>query len=367
MLGMRAELSFPAIRGIQARREYYAAMFPLKLIPKLILFNEDEAALTPELRAQRTLNRQRIPEMARYLTDNRDSYVFSAITVSIDGDVNFQSLGEKGNLNNIGTLHVPAEANFIVNDGQHRRAAIEEALKDNHDLADEIIAVVFFIYRGLKRCQQMFADLNRYAIRPAKSLGVLFDHRDERAELARLVVLQSDLFRNLVEKERSSLSHRSRKLFTLSAIYQANTHLLEGFKFDDIKEAAAPVIEFWEEVALQIPEWTMARDSKILASEIRSDFIHTQGVVLSALGKVGNTLLHRHSKNWKNKLKPLARINWARSNTRQWEGRAMVAGRIARTNQNITLTANAIKKALKLKLSPEEQRIENAFSRGGNG
>src|SRR5437870_9539 len=31
---------FPAIRGIQARREYYVSMCPLRLIPKLFLFDE---------------------------------------------------------------------------------------------------------------------------------------------------------------------------------------------------------------------------------------------------------------------------------------------------------------------------------------
>ena len=46
-------LSFTAIRGIQAGREYYAAMCPLKVIPKIFLLDEEE--LTAELRAQRTL------------------------------------------------------------------------------------------------------------------------------------------------------------------------------------------------------------------------------------------------------------------------------------------------------------------------
>src|SRR5207244_2359567 len=49
------EYVFPAIRGIQAGREYYASMCPLRLIPRIFLFDEDE--LKPELRAQRFLNK----------------------------------------------------------------------------------------------------------------------------------------------------------------------------------------------------------------------------------------------------------------------------------------------------------------------
>jgi len=55
----------------------------------------------------------------------------------------------------------------MINDGQHRRAAFELALKENQSWAKETIAVVFFLDVGLKRSQQMFTDLNRYAARPA--------------------------------------------------------------------------------------------------------------------------------------------------------------------------------------------------------
>jgi DNA sulfur modification protein DndB len=49
---------FPAIRGVQAGREYYVSMCPLRLLKRLFSF--DEEALVPELRAQRMLNKARI-------------------------------------------------------------------------------------------------------------------------------------------------------------------------------------------------------------------------------------------------------------------------------------------------------------------
>jgi DNA sulfur modification protein DndB len=55
-------LSFPVIRGLQARREYYVAMWSLRMMRQISIFNEDE--LPPELRAQRILNKARIPEIA---------------------------------------------------------------------------------------------------------------------------------------------------------------------------------------------------------------------------------------------------------------------------------------------------------------
>jgi hypothetical protein len=51
--------TFPAMRGVQARREFFVAMCPLRLVSKIFLFDEQE--IPPELRAQRVLNRARIP------------------------------------------------------------------------------------------------------------------------------------------------------------------------------------------------------------------------------------------------------------------------------------------------------------------
>src|SRR5436305_5045248 len=84
------EYVFPAIRGVQATREYYVSMCPLRLIPKIFLFDEEE--LVPELRAQRVLNKARVPEIAHYITRNREGYIFSAITASIDAEVQFEAL-----------------------------------------------------------------------------------------------------------------------------------------------------------------------------------------------------------------------------------------------------------------------------------
>ena len=55
-------LNFPALRGVQAGREYYITMWTLRTLRQISIFDEDE--LPPELRAQRVLNKARIPEIA---------------------------------------------------------------------------------------------------------------------------------------------------------------------------------------------------------------------------------------------------------------------------------------------------------------
>lgn len=350
---------FPALRGVQAGREFYATMCPLRLIPRIFIFDEDE--LKPELRAQRVLNKARVPEIAGYLLKNTKNYVFSALTASIDAKkVKFDPLGEGGTERTIGQLSIPMEAKFVINDGQHRRAAIEAALRENPDLGDETIAVVLFLDVGLKRCQQMFADLNRYAIRTTTSLSILYDHRDEDALITKTLLQRVAVFSDLTETQKSTISNRSIKLFTLSGIYHATQALMAGRTDVPLERRLDLASDFWNEVAKRVPDWGLAKERKVSAAELRRDYVHASGLALAALARVGNSLLVDHPKDWKTKLEPLAKLDWSRSNTKLWEGRAMSAGRLSKRSVNITLTACVIKKHLGLPLTEEEQTLETS-------
>ena len=357
--------TFSALKGFQAGSEYFVAMCPLKLIPKIFLFDEDE--LPSELRAQRALNRARVPEMARYLVENPSEYVFSSITAAIDGEVHFDPHDPSKPY--IGSLVVPMTARFIINDGQHRRAAIEEALKVKPELGDETISVVFFLDGGLKRCQQMFADLNKHAVRPTKSLGILYDLRDPLSQLSRSLITAVPCFKGLTETGKTTISNRSIKLFTLSSIFQGTKALLNKAKNGQVsKQEQELVIDFWKEVGKHVPDWNMAAERKVSAAELRKDFIHSHGIALHAIGIAGSSLLAAEPKKWKDRLKSISKVDWARSNTKIWEGRALIGGRVSKAHSNVILTAAFLKRTLGVPLSSEEQRLESSFNgRGSHG
>jgi DNA sulfur modification protein DndB len=311
------------------------------------------------------LNKGRIPELARYIVENKSSYVFSAITASIDGTLAFEPIEDDSpTAFRMGTLTVSMDARFIVNDGQHRRAAIEAALAGAPELGDETIAVVFFVDRGLHRCQQMFADLNRHSVKPSASLGVLYDHRNAAAKVAKHLSLTSPVFKNLIETERSTLSARSRKLFTLSALHFATVELLTEKEIEDFPSASQRCQEFWEGVGEQIPEWIYVREAKMTAGEVRRDFIHCHAIVLQALGRAGRALYAQFPGEVRKRLQRLRKVDWSRSNAKVWEGRAMVGGSMSKSGQNVTLTCNELKRALGLTLTAEEESAEFALQSG---
>ena len=335
------------------------AMCPMRLIPKIFVF--DEAEVPPELRAQRTLNRSRIPEIAEYLLENKENYTLSAITASINGQVHFEPSADTGLGQSLGTLSIPMDAQILINDGQHRRAAIEYAIQENPELGYDNIPVLFFIDEGLERSQQMFADLNKHAIRPSDSISTLYDHRDAVADLARSMVKAVNIFSRLTEMEKSSISNRSTKLFTLSAIKNASKALLSKGKGEpvgqDEKDLAA---SYWEEVAANMPDWQLALSKSVSAAELREQYVHSHAVMLQAMGNIGADLITRPKHQWAKILKKLKTIDWARANP-DWEGRAMQHGRISKARSSVVLTGNYIKQHLDLQLSPVEKEYEESL------
>ena len=348
--------SFPAVRGIQAGKPFYIATCPLSTIPKIFVFDEEE--VPPELRAQRTLNKSRIPEMVRYLVENPKDYVFSALTVSVASSVTFEESDHSGTPN-LGTLKVPMDAQILINDGQHRRAAIEAAIKEQPELAHDNIAVLFFVDEGLKRSQQMFADLNKYAVKPSPSLAALYDSRDESAELARYLAQNVKPFEGFTEMEKSSISSKSGKLFTLSSLKQANRALLgKGVKDSFTDEEKQLAAEYWQTVFAETPEWQMVINKELSPSQFRQEYVHAHGVGLHALGALGCSLITAQPNDWKETIKQLKNVDWRKSNP-VWANRSMLHGKLSKASTNIMLTTNALKQSLSLSLTPEERALEN--------
>ena len=356
---MRDCFVFGAVRGIQAGREFFVVMCPLRQIPRLFLFAEEE--LPPELRAQRNLSQARVPSIAKYIVDNPTEYVFSSLAASVDGETHFDPHGEdpKGD---IGLLSIPMSARIVINDGQHRRAAIEEALKQAPHLGRETISVVFFRDLNLSKCQQMFADLNRHATRPTRSLSILYDHRDPLAQLVRRLTVEVPTFKDFTEMEKTSIPNRSVKLFTLNSLYQATSLLLRRAGQDaSSQEGYDTARKFWTVLGSVIPEWERVRLREISSSWLRKHFVHAHGVTLQALGRVGGDLLRIHPEDWEGHLDHLSKLDWSRDNTELWQGRALVSGRMTKGERNVVLIANVIKGAWGISLTSDEERIEKHY------
>lgn len=351
------QVSFVAMEGVIGGRTYYSTQMKLNTIPKMFTYR-DWAEFTPEQREQRILNKRRVPEIARYMLDNEDGYLFASITASYKCAVEFEAISEGAS---IGTLKMEFEdANFVINDGQHRCAGIAAALKENPALGEETISVLLFPYESLARVQQMFSDLNRYVAKTSKSLDILYDKRDQNSRVALVVAENVPVFSGMVDKDAISLPIRSSKLFTLSSIYDATNELLGQEDELTFNEACARAIDYWTAVSKVIPQWGKVKAEEMKSIQLRQEQICAHSVVLRALGGVGADLLRLYPQAWREKLIELNTIDWRKVNP-DWENVCIVANSVASNRQARLATKAYLKREIGLELTDPEKRALTAI------
>src|SRR5437588_448577 len=109
------EYTLPAVRGMQAGREYFVTMCPLQLVPRLFQMQDD--AMRTTFRAQRMLTPARVPDIAHYIVSHPKSYVLSALTASIDSTVQFEQCPGFSGETIPGSVKVPMTARLLLHDG----------------------------------------------------------------------------------------------------------------------------------------------------------------------------------------------------------------------------------------------------------
>ena len=351
---MNFSYHFPAVKGVQAGREYYISMVPLKLLSRL--FPAEEEIVLPEHRAQRRINEARIPEIKQYILDNRDTYVFSALSASIDGEYKFTPYMDT----DVGLFEVDMESVFLINDGQHRKAAIEAAMKEDPTLEKETISIVFFGDEGLARSQQMFTDLNKHAVKTSNSLATLYDSRDEIAVATKQIIDAIPFFKRYTDKERDILGKNSSSLFTLNMIYKANQKIMHNDKCSDVD--ASFLMEYWRLVSDNIIEWQEVLNKTLTKKALRENYIVTLAITINAFGKLGRFFYDNSEYVMSEYLSKLKQIDWLRSND-IWVGRTIREnGKVLNSEEAIALTYAVIKRELGLPLTKDEKQKEKQIS-----
>ena len=340
MVGMEG-LRFDAVRGIQAKREFYIIMCPFVTIAEKFKY-ENDPRIEPELKAQRKIRESRIPKIANYIKNNSKNYVFSSITISVGKKMQFIPAPGYGSDGKCGSLIIPHDAQILVNDGQHRCAAIRLLCKEE-DFYSEKMSVVVYEDRGLKRSQQIFADLNRHAIKPTKSLALLYDHRDEYARFIVTLIDDVEIFSGRTEKEKTNISNRSKAFFTLNGIADATRYLLRLKTKSISAENQKIARDYWDKVSKNIPEWNLLMAGKIPPHDLRKNYVHAHTNVLNAIGLVGYVLLK--NKDWQKKLKGLQNIDWRKSSP-IWQDKVVMDNKMLKHKLGIKRAADEILKQL---------------------
>jgi DNA sulfur modification protein DndB len=140
---------------------------------------------------------------------------------------------------------------------------------------------------------------------------------------------------------------RSRKLFTLSSLYNATLALLVNHQDVDLPQQVDLAARFWNAVSSYIPDWELVLQRKVSASEMRRDYLHSQAIALTSLGTVGASLISHYPENWESHLAGLQQIDWSLSNP-DWQSQVLSSGGISKSKISVNLISAYIKRHLDL-------------------
>ncbi|MFN3194262.1 MAG: DNA sulfur modification protein DndB [Aureliella sp.] len=321
----------PVVRAIQAGQEFFTSAVPFSVIGTLTQSDRSRSA--------EGVDQRRVTELVAYIRKHRETYVLPAITASIGAEFQFTPNGESVSAVSVGVLTIPIESTFEVHDGRYRCDALAKVIEQNPDLADEAISVV--LYPDGAQAQRRFGDIRAKQRRSARSERIVSDPSDEIAQITRDTIASVDAFTDSIEMVKTTISNRSKNLFTFSALYQANEMLLKPFSDRSVRERTKLAVQFWNAVQRNILDWT----SGVPRVELRKQTVHAHGVTLCAIAFAGAQIAERFPKTWERKLKKLQEIDWSRGN-KQWEGKAMLGGRMTKSAAAVELTAAHILKAI---------------------
>jgi len=346
--------TFPALRGKQGEHEYYLLLCPLHLVPRIFLF--DESPVPREWLPRPSLNAGRVERMAGYLQTHANEYVLAPLVATATAVVEFTAADEM--TRELGWVRIPLHAVLVIQDGQHRRAAIEELMAGPYALHDNTVPVMLFADPSLERSRGIFAALNQEYVQQNASRRVAHDASRPLAAVVRRLTEEVPIFQGRIDYEKTTISNRSTALFTMNAVFQATKALLNVSERDDISQAQHDfALQFWTAFGETIPEWQRVIAGDILPAALRPRYVHAHSVTLLAIGRAGAALIAAHPDDWRMQLEAWHGLDWPRRNP-VWEGRAMLQGRMSKKHTSVQLTTNLLKRALALPLAEKEKELE---------
>lgn len=334
--------------------------------------------------AQRDLTKSRVMnDMVPYLMNPDYHPFFSALTlimVPMDGenlveDEDYKFEATPGS--EIGELRVEGQVLLFLADGQHRQSALAEALKRNRNLAKEEVPVILLPFASVKRVRQLFSDLNLNAKVVSKTLGLTYESRNPVVLIAKRVMQELPLFDEgkRVNLKGNSLSAKSPAVISMNTLVEVTTTILsavlntpakslrghpdlieiENVEPDDPKvmDVAQPVIEAWEVIIDAFPRWQDVIDGEVSAGVLRDGVKDSEGNVIEdgyvaafglgwqALGLIAAAIIRIEGDDWSEQLeRAIGSVDWQKGP--QWNGTAMIAGRVNNTAPGVRAAAGYV-------------------------
>ena len=340
-----------AFKGRIGNTDYYLTMATFGEVARMVSYKvSDSKDWPPELRQQRPLNMSRVKNfMVPYLLENEDHFYSALVVEHVRPDDTNHSINFIADQDDPSTGWVEMNGSEILEaqDGQHRLKSIELAVAQSPEIAKEKIGLVIVPYKSTKVTQQRFSDLNKNAKPTPKALNVMFEQREQAALLAKSLAKNSKMLDERVNLTSSSLTKRSPYIVTIATVYEA-VKIVEPTLNGDDNAKSEQLVHYWDTALSALPDFERMVEEEIKPGDIRSRYLYASGLGFEVLAEVIRTAVVSHPDNWEQVLtEGLPKINWELGYS-EWEGIALIAGRIAIARAPRRRTATLIKHLLGL-------------------
>ena len=221
------DFRIPAHRFQQGGRDVYAFALDLTMLNDSLPDRIDERVVKE---ANRPLTPSHARRIQHYLAE-RDDWVLSALMLGVTSQaVTFRPYAEDGEVPmQVGELTIDGEssASMKMFDGQHRRRAIKDVLrqlKQGHSRSGKFSAlsscslpIMLYVEDDVEALRQMFADAAQTKT-IERNVVARFDLRDPFNLAAKWLDENSDLFAGRVEIERASVPRTSQNIIAINQL-----------------------------------------------------------------------------------------------------------------------------------------------------
>ena len=298
-------LTLPGLRAQMGDWRYYITFMRMKDIAARIQMAED---IHPAKRLREYIQTKitsRSESIKDYLLKQQQR-LFNSIIVGIyGGSPQWHEMaleaGKRFDISpipqgSLGALTLEGSETLFAIDGQHRVAAIKEAVLESSKLNDEEVSVIFIAHKkdsaGMERTRRLFATLNRYA-KPVSLMEIIaLDEDDAIAIITRDLLDKYSLFseeRIAITKGKQIPRKYTKSLTTVIVLYEVLDFVLadmqgkkkqdfKRFRPDDelLKKMYKEATKFWD---LMVKHFAPLQDLKksLLTDNIANKYRHENG------------------------------------------------------------------------------------------
>lgn len=234
-------MKIPAIRSKIGDWTFYISTLSFNQVAQFVSSIDDELHKSESLKEliQRSITNNYL-SIKDYII-NQPELFFNSLVLAVYNDypdwTSVEIKFDDFETHKIGLLNFPGKHKIFPLDGQHRVEGIKAAIKENPELGEQSIGVIFVGHKndelGMRRSRRLFSTLNRYAKPVTMDDIIALDEDDSVAIITRNLLEEFELFEgNRVTKSKNkSIQDNDKDSFTsIITLYQCNRELLKLFR-----------------------------------------------------------------------------------------------------------------------------------------